>query len=325
LFRASCVDVKELMQRLQFAAILSLVFMCSDLAAANESLLLPSKGSHGPYRLMASNVTYDAESIGKTEPPSGATDRPASSAPTPDKPTSIERARIALAESSAEPLSHEDLCSTLVQVARENELPLAFFANLIWRESRFDFDAISPAGAMGIAQFMPDVADTLDLDAFDARAALPASGQLLRTLYKRFGNLGLAAAAYNAGPKRVSDWRSRRSALPRETRNYVQIITGRSADDWQRSKSKGVFRVATQMPCRDTEDFVIAEQEQRLAQARLASAEVRPQGRSTHARVAKGRAEPRRVAAGRGKVLTRVARSHDKKRKPLRLASVRTR
>lgn len=314
------------MQRLQFAAVFSLVFMCSDLAAANESLLLPSKGPHGSYRLMASNITYDTESIGKTEPLSGATDRRTSSAPVPDKPTSIERARMALAESSAEPLSHEDLCSTLVQVARENELPLGFFANLIWRESRFDFDAISPAGAMGIAQFMPDVADTLALDAFDARAALPASGQLLRTLYKRFGNLGLAAAAYNAGPKRVSDWRSRRSALPRETRTYVQIITGRSADDWQRSKSKGVlFRVAAQMPCRDTEDFVIAEQEQRLAQARLASAEVRPQGRSAHARLSKGRAEPRRVAAGRGKVLTRVARSNEKKRRPLRLASVRTR
>src|ERR1044071_1527958 len=110
--------------------------------------------------------------------------------PVPDagiarKPTSLERAKAALAESGAAPLSNQELCTTLVEVARRNELPLGFFTNLIWRESRFDHDAISPVGAMGIAQFMPDVADKLSLDAFDSRSALPASGRLLQTLRAR--------------------------------------------------------------------------------------------------------------------------------------------
>jgi soluble lytic murein transglycosylase-like protein len=110
--------------------------------------------------------------------------------------SSLERARIALAESSAPALSRNELCSRLVDVAQANDMPLGFFTNLIWQESRFDHEAISPVGAMGIAQFMPDTAEGMGLgNAFNGREALPASGKLLRTLIDRFGNLGLAAAA----------------------------------------------------------------------------------------------------------------------------------
>src|ERR1043165_85978 len=91
----------------------------------------------------------------------------------------------ALAQSSAEALSDEELCTTLVEVARGSDLPVGFFTSLIWRESRFDHEAISPAGAMGIAQFMPEVADKFRLDAFDSRSALPASARLLRNLRAR--------------------------------------------------------------------------------------------------------------------------------------------
>src|SRR6185295_6693835 len=85
-------------------------------------------------------------------------------------PTSLERARAALAESNAPLLSKHEICTTLVKVAQANALPLGFFTNLIWRESNFDHVAISRVGAMGIAQFMPDVADRMGLgDAFDAR------------------------------------------------------------------------------------------------------------------------------------------------------------
>jgi hypothetical protein len=79
-------------------------------------------------------------------------------------------------------LSNDEVCATLVEVAQANELPVGFFANLIWRESRFDHVAISRVGAMGIAQFMPDVADALRLDAFDPHEALAASGRLLGTV-----------------------------------------------------------------------------------------------------------------------------------------------
>ena len=65
-------------------------------------------------------------------------------------------------------------------------------------------------------------------------AALAASGKLLADLLSQFGNLGLAAAAYNAGPKRVQNWMAQRSKLPAETRHYVRSITGRPAEHWAR-------------------------------------------------------------------------------------------
>ena len=183
------------------------------------------------------------------------------------KRSSLERARAALAESTAPILSHREICERLVEVAQANELPIGFFANLIWRESNFDNVAISRVGAMGIAQFMPDVAEKLGLDAFDARDALPASGRLLRTLRARFGNLGLMAAAYNAGPKRVSDWLEQRSALPKETREYVAIITGHPVEHWRAAKPQTVvFNVPRRVPCHRSATFAEVEQAERTAQ-----------------------------------------------------------
>jgi soluble lytic murein transglycosylase-like protein len=91
--------------------------------------------------------------------------------------------------------------------AAENALPVEFFARVICQESRFNVRAVSRKGAEGIAQFMPRTADWRGLaDPFDSLAALKASASYLRDLRNRFGNLGLAAAAYNAGPQRVQDW-----------------------------------------------------------------------------------------------------------------------
>ena len=92
---------------------------------------------------------------------------------------------------------------------------------------------VSPAGAQGIAQFMPRVAASYGLeDPFEPLSALKASARLLTDLLGQFGNLGLAAAAYNAGPKRVQDWMAKRGKLPAETRQYVHRITGRPAEQW---------------------------------------------------------------------------------------------
>lgn len=190
------------------------------------------------------------------------------------KPTSLERAKMALAESNAAPPSDQELCTKLVEVARSNDLPLGFFTNLIWQESRFDHDAISPVGAMGIAQFMPDVAEKMSVDAFDSHSALPASARLLRTLRARFGNLGLAAAAYNAGPKRVSNWLEGRSSLPRETRDYVNIITGRPAAHWVKQQAV-VYRVPRYVPCHRLPSFALAEQAERAQQELIVTEEAR--------------------------------------------------
>jgi transglycosylase-like protein with SLT domain len=152
------------------------------------------------------------------------------------------------------------LCDTLAVAAHKSGLPVSFFANLIWQESRFVFRAVSPAGALGIAQFMPKTAAAMGLtDPFDPLKALPASARLLSGLFQRFGNLGLTAAAYNAGEARVSNWLSEKSGLPQETRNYVLAITGFPVEHWKEA-AKGLqsFKLAARMPCRDHEAFADA-------------------------------------------------------------------
>ena len=120
----------------------------------------------------------------------------------------------------------DDICRALEQSAAENALPVEFFARVIWQESRFDAQAVSPKGAAGIAQFMPATASWHGLaDPFDPMESLRHSAAYLRELLDRFGNLGLAAAAYNAGPGRVSAWLTNHRALPAETRNYVALVT----------------------------------------------------------------------------------------------------
>ncbi len=125
------------------------------------------------------------------------------------------------------------LCRLITTAAAGQHIPVGFLTRLIWQESSFRSDATSPVGAQGIAQFMPGTARERGLDdPFDPEQAVPASAALLSELSARFGNLGLAAAAYNAGPRRVADWLAGRGGLPFETRDYVERITGRSAEDW---------------------------------------------------------------------------------------------
>ncbi|GJE42686.1 lytic transglycosylase domain-containing protein [Methylobacterium soli] len=117
-----------------------------------------------------------------------------------------------------------------------NGLPVAFLMRLLRQESGLNHQAVSRAGARGVAQFMPATARERGLvDPFDPFEAIPKSAELLKAYRDRFGNLGYAAAAYNAGPQRVRDWLSGRATLPAETRDYVAKITGRSAEDWRRS------------------------------------------------------------------------------------------
>lgn len=165
----------------------------------------------------------------------------------------------------AAPVPREEFCTILVAAAQTNDLPVGFFANLIWQESRFDHKAVSPVGAQGVAQFMPGTAEEVGLDnPFDARDALRASARLLRSLHERFGNLGLAAAAYNAGPGRVASWLTRRVGLPRETRDYIQTITGQPADRWDDEKPQAaIFKVPPRVPCHRVAAFAQVERHER--------------------------------------------------------------
>ena len=130
-------------------------------------------------------------------------------------------------DAARESEAREAMCLMIELAARASSLPLEFFARVIWQESRFQSDAVGPVTrngqrAQGIAQFMPGTANERGLlDPFNPVQALPKSAEFLSELRDQFGNLGLAAAAYNAGPKRVQDWLAGSGYMPQETRNYV--------------------------------------------------------------------------------------------------------
>jgi soluble lytic murein transglycosylase-like protein len=158
--------------------------------------------------------------------------------------------------------SLDDLCNALYTSAQNNDLPIPFFANLIWQESRLRDDVVSSKGAMGIAQFMPETAAENGLhNPFDPMQAIPASARLLNELRLEFGNLGFVAAAYNAGVTRVVEWLEHRGSLPRETRDYVLRVTGLSIDAWRKIAVKDDAMTFVQhLPCRSLPAFASFEQ-----------------------------------------------------------------
>ena len=127
-------------------------------------------------------------------------------------------------------LRNRQICGLIEREAQRVGMPAPFFARLINQESRFDPNAVSPVGAQGVAQFMPYTAEQRGLkDPFAVTEAIPASADYLAHLHGMLGNWGLAAMGYNAGPGRIIDAFNGR-APPPETRNYIEIITGR---DWR--------------------------------------------------------------------------------------------
>ena len=144
--------------------------------------------------------------------------------------------------SRADEKPRQSLCLMLESAASANRLPLAFLVHIIWRESRFDPDAVGPktrsgARAEGIAQFMPGTAAERDLaDPYDPVQALPKAAAYLASLRDEFGNLGLAAAAYNAGPRRVREWMAGTGPMPAQTRAYVAAVTGHDIEQWKDAK-----------------------------------------------------------------------------------------
>lgn len=211
--------------------------------------------------------------------------------------------------------SAQEVCDTLAQAAQRNDLPVPFFIRLLFQESRFKPGAVSRTGAQGIAQFMPKTADAVGLDnPFDPLEAIPASARLLRNLFDEFGNLGLAAAAYNAGPKKIHEWLARKSTLPKETQGYVKIITGRPPENWKvASVGTPAMRLPAHAPCQQEAGLLAAN-----GPTRIPVPEPAPRHDAVVARAVVTHA----VAARTKGTASKVAKvAHAKGAEPLRVAA----
>lgn len=125
------------------------------------------------------------------------------------------------------PSGSEPYQALITQAAKDNGVPLSILTWLLWKESRYNPDIIdgtirSPAGALGIAQFMPATADDEGIDPLDPAQAIPAAARYLARLYRSTGTWAQALAAYNWGIGNVQ--RKGLAAAPAETRDYYTTI-----------------------------------------------------------------------------------------------------
>jgi hypothetical protein len=229
----------ESLMRYLFAAVIAVFAIAADLESSSTAWTEPSfvvaEARSEPVTAESSEATENNSSGGTAKAWSDASLTPdaARDATPSENATATDTTASATASINDESASPDLICEAVKAAAAEHDIPIGFLVRLLWQESRFQAAEVSHAGAQGIAQFMPGTAVEMGLkDPFDPLQAIPASAKFLRKLHDQFGNLGLAAAAYNAGGGRIAKWLSRRGGLPKETRAYVKIITGHKAEAW---------------------------------------------------------------------------------------------
>ena len=109
----------------------------------------------------------------------------------------------------------------------------AWLGKLLYQENGFKPTGTSPAGAQGIAQFMPGTAKRYGVDVNDPNSSIDGAAHYLSDNLKLFGgNVGLATAAYNWGEGNVQKWMKQGGSVPNETQKYVSTITGTPITTW---------------------------------------------------------------------------------------------
>lgn len=135
------------------------------------------------------------------------------------------------------------LADATVRAAHANDLPPEFLGATLLQESAFDPGALSSAGAVGIAQFTIETAESNGVDPFDPFDAIDGAARLLSQYYRAYERhyddpFAATLAAYNAGPGAVETY----GGVPpyRETKEYIALIFerwGRIASYERRKKS----------------------------------------------------------------------------------------
>lgn len=121
------------------------------------------------------------------------------------------------------PSSKKDLVQLSEKVAREVGLNPSLLNALIEQESGFNENAVSPKGALGLTQLMPDTAKLLGVEnPLDPEENIRGGAKFLKEMLTQFGTVDKALAAYNAGPGAVRKF----NGVPpySETKNYVKTI-----------------------------------------------------------------------------------------------------
>ncbi|HXN48283.1 MAG TPA: lytic transglycosylase domain-containing protein [Bryobacteraceae bacterium] len=148
--------------------------------------------------------------------------------PLPDGAPAI----VADADGECDPIPKDQIEPMVREIAEREGLTPQLLRAVIEKESSYLPCAVSPAGAEGLMQLMPDTASGLGVDdPFDPRQNVDGGARYLKQMLDRYGgNLLLGLAAYNAGPGRADN--AGAFPLPAETTNYVSEILRKLGTDF---------------------------------------------------------------------------------------------